>query len=205
MCNYNEKSQCNICNNTPVLQSYGNCIDPTYMIIGDVPTLHDISKQQPFTGEPGILLRTSMIKYGLTKTNTILTHLMPCCPLSNKLPNKNQVTTCIDKWLLNEIQLLNPQFILLIGTNVSRYIIGSHQRIDEVRRHIFDCMNVIPPPGKDPFSDKYNIEKIMIVTYHPSYILRQSNVEFQNILKKSFDSDIRRFRNLIHNPKSLFF
>jgi uracil-DNA glycosylase family 4 len=185
-----------------VIHSYGNLIDPTYMVIGGVPVEIDLLEDQPFSGEAGKILREAMGKCGLTKTNAVITNTIPCIPDKEQFRiDSNLVNLCVDWWILSEIERLKPQFLLLVGTTATKHLLGHHDEISLLRNQLFKTLLPKPPRGLDSFDDRYNMcFKAIKVTFHPAYIFGLGNSEYGKHLKDCFEDDVRKFRNLIDNP-----
>lgn len=180
-----------------VVCSIGNLIDPTYMMIGEAPGKDEVIKKQPFVGKAGIILRRGCIKHGFTKKNTVITNTIPCRPPNNKFPNDSVlVNTCISKWLLNEIELLKPKCILIVGSTPMKYLLGIKEGITKVRGRIFENLSVATQQGDDEFKDKYNVRIPTLITFHPSYLARNEHTELGIQLRQDFDKDLLKLKEL---------
>jgi uracil-DNA glycosylase len=186
-----------------VVCSVGNTTNPIYMIVGEAPGRDEVEKGQPFVGKAGQLLREMLIKYGLTKKNTLITNTIPCRPENNIFPNDPElIAKCMNMWLLEEIQLAKPKCILCVGATPMKYVLGIRDAITRVRGKVFESLSPQHPPGSDEFSNKYNINAKAIATFHPSYIIRNGNTELGTILKQQFESDIAKFKLLPESADS---
>jgi len=199
-----EKSKCRKCAvgtyYNRVVCSVGNLVNPIYLICGEAPGETEVEKGQPFCGPAGKILREELIKNDLNKDNTVITNTIPCRPYKNQFPSdKNMVASCINMWLLNEITLLKPRFILLLGSTAVKYVLGSTRPITEIRGQVHQFLHITTPDNTDSFSDSYNLNIKTIVTFHPSYLLRNGESEFGLHLRELFNSDIKKFKNFIDN------
>jgi len=189
-----------------VICSIGNTINPTYMICGEAPGKDEVRVGQPFVGKAGEVLRKEMIRAQLNKNNCVITNTIPCRPKDNQFPhNLKIVGECMDRWLLEEILLLKPKYILLVGSVPTKYVLGCGTPISKVRGQVFDCLSSTKPPLGDEFADKYNIRIKAIPTFHPSYIARNGGdkTEFGRALLSQFRSDIEKFKNLPNTELSM--
>ena len=206
----NEKSKCRKCSvglcYNKVVCSIGNLTNPTYMVIGEAPGETEVEKGQPFCGDAGKILREELIKNDLNKENTCITNTIPCRPFKNQFPaDKNLVANCMSMWLLNEIAILKPRFLLLCGSTPMKYILGTTRPITEVRGQIYQTLHVVCPEGSDSFDNMYNLNIKTMVTFHPSYLLRNGKSEFGIHLRDLFNSDIKKFKNFIDSSDNPIF
>jgi DNA polymerase len=209
--NYQEfnkcKSECRKCvvghQYNKVVTSVGNTTNPAYLLIGEAPGETEVEKGQPFCGPAGKILREELIKNELTMGNTCISNTLPCRPFKNQFPSdKNLVTRCISMWLLEEISLLKPKCLLLIGSTPMKYILGSPGPITEIRGQIFYDLHIEHPDGENSFSDKYNLNIPTMVVFHPSYILRNGRTEFGLFIRGQFNTDIAKFKSLGDGSKN---
>ena len=90
-----------------VVLSDGNKTNTKILIIGEAPGADEIKEGKPFIGKAGKLLRSTLEKYGINESNSVITNTMPCRPLNNKFPkDKKLVYRCRNRWLKQEIALL---------------------------------------------------------------------------------------------------
>jgi len=203
-----EKEKCRQCPvgniYNKVVLSTGNLINPTYMAIGEAPGRDEVTYGQPFVGKAGVVIRKAFSKNNLTTINTCITNTIPCRPQDNQFPSdSNLVNKCVSMWLLNEIILLKPRFILLIGSTPAKYLLNSDQPISKIRGQVFDQLNVVPSSGEDSFEDKFNLPILCIPTFHPSYIIRNEHTELGRIITPQFESDIEQFANLPNSGRAI--
>lgn len=179
------KSKCNSCEvgsaYKKVVLSDGNTLDPKVVIIGEAPGANEILEGRPFVGKAGKLLRSTLEKYGFNNSNLLITNVLPCRPLDNKFPkDRNIVKRCVDKWLLEEIRITNPDYILLVGAQPIKYILGL-SGVTKLRGslHSFQV-----------FATGRLIQ--CMPTYHPSYVLRKQYMSDGAMIREQFEQDIRR-------------
>lgn len=203
---YKEFDECKLkCRECPVgliydrvVLSVGNKVDPLYMVIGEAPGKDEVKVGQPFVGKAGNVLRKECITNRLTPKNTLITNTIPCRPENNQFPNdKDLVCRCMRRWILEEIQLIKPKYILLVGATPTKYVLGIKTPISKVRGQVFEGLTIQAESGEDTFQDCYNIPNIKCIpTFHPSYIVRNGSSELGKIVREQFQSDIRKFANL---------
>jgi len=157
-----------------VVLSDGNIINPIVMIIGEAAGSSEIEIGKPFVGRAGKLLRSTLNQFGYNKKNSIITNTIPCRPKDNKFPHDEQlIKTCMDKWLLKEIEILKPKFLLLIGSVPTKYLLNL-SGITSLRGKWFEYKSISCMP-----------------TYHPSYVLRKQYMQEGKEIEENFKNDIK--------------
>jgi len=175
------KNKCRACSIGPiydkVVLSTGCKTNPKVMIIGEAPGKDEIEAGEPFVGKAGKLLRLVLKNCGFCKANTLISNIIPCRPENNKFPQDVQlVKDCYDRWLKNEILLLQPDYMLLLGAQPLKYILNM-SGITNLRGKWYD----------------YTLNKVIkcMPTFHPSYVLRKQYMKEGKIIKRDFERDIK--------------
>jgi DNA polymerase len=162
-----------------VVCSDGSKVSPTVMVIGEAPGRDEVTEGKPFVGKAGKVLRAALNKYGFRKRNTVISNVIPCRPENNKFPtDKELVQTCADKWLFNEMKILQPKYLLLLGNQPLRFILGI-QGITRLRGNWY------------PFVVGDHSMECM-PTFHPSYVCRKEHMSDGPEVIKQFEGDIKR-------------
>ena len=139
----------------------GGSREPSLMIVGDIPRLLDEQQKQPFAGETGELLDKLLSHLDVSPDNIYFTNLLKCrTPLDNP-PQSNQAASCLS-YLKQQIKLLRPQLVLLLGRSTAQQVLGQNQPMAQLRqkRHFLQGIDV-------PFT----------ATYHPAYLLMQPRLK----------------------------
>lgn len=158
-----------------VVPSDGNKINPTVLIIGECPGADELVAGKPFIGKAGKLLRSTLNKFGYNENNSIITNTIPCRPCDNQFPKEVQlINSCMEKWLFQEIEILKPQYILLIGATPTKYLLKKKTGISLLRGQWFEFKN-IP----------------CVSTYHSSYVLRKQYMQEGKEIREDFEADIK--------------
>jgi len=156
-----------------VVLSDGCKTNPIVMVIGEAAGQTEIEFKQPFVGKAGKLLRYTLNKFGFRTHNTIITNVIPCRPLDNKFPTDiKMVQECVSRWLSVEIEMLKPKFMVLLGNQPLRFLLG--------RSGITSC--------RGEWFEKDGIK--MMPTYHPSYVIRKSHMSDGVSVQAEFEGDI---------------
>jgi len=161
-----------------VVRSFGCKNDPVAMVIGEAPGRDEIEEGQPFVGKSGKLLRLTLNEFGYRKNNTLISNVIPCRPENNQFPKDDAlVTECFNRWLRNEIVLVGPQFILLVGSQPLKFVLH-RQGITKNRGKTFHL--------------PWNKNISCIPTFHPSYVQRKSHMEDGEEITSLFRRDIKQ-------------
>jgi uracil-DNA glycosylase len=142
---------------------------PRVMVIGEAPGENEDAQGRPFVGQAGQLLDAMLDAVGLSRSaeakdaeQVFITNTLKCRPPGNRNPEPVELAAC-DGYLLRQIQLLKPQVIFALG----RFAITQTLRDPDL---------VAQPVGKLR-GRSYAVELAghkaqVIVSYHPSYLLR---------------------------------
>jgi len=125
--------------------------DPTskIMIIGDAPHRIDDQQGAMFSGELRELLRQLLLSIGLTFNDVYLSNLLKCAVPESRDLHDEEISACRG-FLMRQIELVAPQFILALGQVVGSALLGGPRMLDEMRLQAH-VVNDIP----------------MVVTYSP--------------------------------------
>ena len=176
------KSRCNICSigkvyNT-VVCSDGCKSNPLVLVIGEAAGSEEVEQGKPFIGKAGKLLRPILNEFGFRKSNTLISNVIPCRPKDNQFPKDDElVKACFEKWLKNEILITNPKYLLLVGSQPLKFILG-HEGITRIRGDWYN------------FSLEDRIIETM-PTYHPSFVLRKMYMDDGKKIMGQFRDDIK--------------
>jgi DNA polymerase len=177
-----DKSLCTACEigraYRKVVLSDGCKTNPLVLVLGEAPGADEIVEGKPFVGKAGKLLRQVLNDNGFSKRNTLISNIIPCRPQDNVFPQDSSlVTKCYDKWLRQEILLTKPRYVILLGAQPLKYVLGL-TGITKLRGDYYD----LPLPQ--------GFLKCM-PTFHPSYVLRKQYMEEGKQIRHQFENDIR--------------
>lgn len=152
-----------------VVLGVGN-LDAQIMFVGEAPGAEEEVQGEPFVGPAGQLLTKMIGAMGLRREDVYIGNIMNWRPemalnasgvqYGNRPPTAEEMAYCLPN-LRAQIDIVNPQLIVALGATAAAGLLGagSFKALGEVR-------------GKW----KEFAGKPLMVTYHPSYILRnQSN------------------------------
>jgi len=158
------------------------CKNPKVLIIGEAPGNLEVEQGKPFVGRAGKLLRVTLSKHGFNETNSLISNVLPCRPEGNKFPKEEDIVeACVNKWLMQEIELVKPKYILLVGSTSLYYLL-------KIR-------GITVNRGKWFYLSKEQQETgegvQCMPTYHPSYVLRKMYMTEGKQILEHFENDIK--------------
>lgn len=129
------------------------------VLIGEGPGRDEDIQGIPFVGAAGKLLDKIMNSIGLKRGEDVaIINSVKCRPPYNRDPLPEEMATC-RPFLERQIELLDPELIVLLGLPAVKTVLGIEDRLGALRGKVFEqeiC-------GK---------KRRIIVTYHPAYYLR---------------------------------
>ena len=148
------------CTNCSLSQTRANvvvgdgAIGAKIMFIAEAPGQKEDETGLTFQGKSGDLFNKMLNAMKLTRDDVFITNVVRCRPPQNRTPAPQEISACRG-YLLSQIALVNPQLIITFGATSARSMLDTQISLGRLRGQIHDW-NSIP----------------LIVTYHPSYLLR---------------------------------
>ena len=141
-------------------------LDAKIFFCGEAPGAEEEEQGEPFVGPAGQLLTRMILGMGLKRSDVYIGNIMnwrPEMPLTsagvqygNRPPSTEEMNYCLP-YLKAQIEIVNPDIIVALGSTAVQGLFGagSFRTLGEIRSQW-----------------KLFAEKPVMVTYHPSYILR---------------------------------
>jgi uracil-DNA glycosylase len=107
------------------------------MIIGEAPGKEEDESGHPFVGSAGRFLNHVLEGTGLERSDFFITNTVKCRPPKNRVPRKIEVGTCTANYLSEQIELLNPKLVMLLGATAAKTLLGV-KSIGEVRGRVVE-------------------------------------------------------------------
>ena len=149
--------KCKLCNNrTNIVFGSGNK-NADVMLIGEGPGADEDKQGEPFVGKAGQLMDKAFMGLGIDRQKLYIANIVKCRPPSNRVPEDDEATACLD-YLRNQVILVNPKIIVLMGSTALKNILGKEYGITSAR-------------GK--WVEKKGIQ--YMPTWHPAALLRDDN------------------------------
>ena len=128
------------------------------LIIGEGPGRNEDETGLPFVGRAGKLLDQILDSVGIdSNEDAYISNIVKCRPPENRKPSIEEMSSC-ESWLKEQIRLINPEVILLVGTTAVQGILGVKEGITKIRG------SWIEENGR-----------LYMPIFHPSYLLRNSS------------------------------
>ncbi|MDX9740538.1 MAG: uracil-DNA glycosylase [Gammaproteobacteria bacterium] len=124
------------------------------MVIGEAPGAEEDAQGLPFVGRAGQLLNEMLAAIGLPREAVYIANILKSRPPGNRDPLPEEAAACAD-FLRRQLALVRPRVILAVGRIAAQQLLASEQRVGALRGRVHEYAG-IP----------------LVVTYHPSYLLR---------------------------------
>jgi len=147
-------------------------LSPLVMVIGEGPGADEDRMGLPFVGKAGQLLDRMLASISLSRdTNCYIANIVKCRPPQNRDPLPDEQDACLP-FLETQIEILRPGMILCMGRIAAQRLLSTGDPVGKLRGS-FRSYGGIP----------------LLVTYHPSALLRNES------LKRPAWDDLKMFRS----------
>ena len=160
-------TKCKLCKNrNNVVFGTGNK-NATLMFIGEGPGADEDIQGIPFVGKAGKLMNLAFEAIGLKREDVYIANIVKCRPPSNRNPEDDEATACLD-YLRNQVILVKPKIIVLLGSVALKNILGKEYGITASRGKWIEKRGILYMP-----------------TWHPAALLRDETkkIDFIKDLK----------------------
>jgi len=149
-----------------IVLGVGN-LDAKIMFVGEAPGAEEELKGEPFVGPAGQLLTKMILGMGLKRTDVYIGNIMnwrpeiPTTPgaeqVGNRAPTEDEIRYCLP-YLRAQIEVVNPGLLVALGATATHGLLGfgTFKALGDVRGRWHEFAG-----------------RPLMVTYHPSYILRE--------------------------------
>lgn len=162
-----------------VIFGEGNKQAPIF-IIGEAPGRDEDLKGRPFVGESGQLLDKILHACGFNRhQHVFISNILKCRPPGNRTPSPEEISNC-KPYLLQQINLVDPQILILLGATALKSMVGQDQKITKVRGTWVRCENRLAMP-----------------VYHPSAVLRKPALKRETW--EDFQKIVYKYRKIINH------
>ena len=107
------------------------------MIIGEAPGKDEDETGSPFVGSAGRFLNHVLEGTGLSRADFFITNIVKCRPPKNRTPKRLEVDTCTSNYLFEQIELIDPELIMLLGGVAAKKILGV-KSVNDARGRIIE-------------------------------------------------------------------
>ena len=164
-------TKCKLCENRTNIVFGEGKKDTKIMFIGEGPGADEDKDGIPFVGKAGKLMDQALIGLGIKREELYITNIVKCRPPSNRNPEQDELEACLN-YLRNQVILIKPQIIVLLGSIALKNILGNEYSITSSRGKWIERKGIYYMP-----------------TWHPAALLRDENkkIEFWRDLKEVKD------------------
>ena len=175
--------RCRLCESrSKIVFGVGNEKSPL-VCVGEGPGAEEDAQGIPFVGRAGQLL-TQMIentakKEGirLLRDDVYICNVVKCRPPGNRAPEPDEMEIC-GQFLYRQLSAIRPKALCALGGTAARALTGHKEGVTKMRGHWFQWRD-IP----------------VMVTYHPSYLLRPYNQD----AKREAWQDLKKLLHFVYD------
>jgi uracil-DNA glycosylase family 4 len=142
------------------------------MVVGESPGPQDIATGEPFTGPAGDLLKRILASVGLRYKDCWLTNVVKFVSQGDEITN--DVVAFFTPYLFREIEAVNPEIVIAIGSTPTKALLKTKKPISQVRGHMQEANG-----------------RMVMPTFNPAYLLRDPTK------KKEVWDDIKQVREFL--------
>ena len=160
--------------------------DAEIMFVGEQPGDREDREGRPFVGPAGLLLDRALAEAGVDRRRVYVTNAVKHFKFEprgkrrlHKRPNASEIKIC-RRWLFEEIQAIGPRLIVALGATAAQGLAGRAIPVQSNRGAVLDVANGLR----------------VLVTIHPSALLRLQGEEEKRSAYASFLSDLRSIERL---------
>jgi uracil-DNA glycosylase family 4 len=153
------------------------------VFVGEGPGADEDEQGIPFVGRAGQLL-TQMIEgtakkegINLLRRDVYICNVVKCRPPGNRTPEPEEMEIC-GQFLYRQLAAIKPKAICVLGGTAARAVIGRKEGVTKMRGNWFKWRD-IP----------------VMVTYHPSYLLRPGNPD----AKREAWEDLKKVLHFVYD------
>jgi DNA polymerase len=156
------------------------------MLVGEQPGNDEDVAGRPFVGPAGHVLDTALEAAGIDRRTIYVTNAVKHFKFVRRgkrrlheRPSGEEVAIC-RVWNEIERSIVKPDVTIALGATAARSLMGKAVTISEVRGEVLDT-----PAGR------------LIVTIHPSYLLRIKDADDRKREYRAFVRDLKRARSFV--------
>lgn len=127
-----------------------------WLFVGEGPGADEDMQGEPFVGQAGKLLDSMLAAIQLKRgADVYIANAVKCRPPGNRTPTDEEMSSC-RPYLLKQLALIKPRLIVALGGVAAKTLLQTEEvKVGALRGKLLESQG-IP----------------LIVTYHPSYLLR---------------------------------
>jgi uracil-DNA glycosylase len=151
------------------------------MLVGEMPGDREDREGRPFVGPAGRELDRALQEAGIERRDLYVTNVVKHFKFEERgkrrihqTPKRGEVDACMP-WFDNEIKLVRPRALVLLGAVAAKALLGSGFRLT---RHRGDLLDV-------------DLAPVVTATIHPAAIVRTRDHDARRLERLRFVEDLR--------------
>jgi uracil-DNA glycosylase len=151
------------------------------VFVGEMPGDREDREGRPFVGPAGRELDKALDEVGIDRNEAYVTNVVKHFKFEERgrrrihqTPKRFEVEAC-RPWLEEELKLLEPEAMIVLGATAAKALFGSSFRITRQRGEILES----------------DLAPIVSATIHPSAILRAPDDDARQAERRAFTEDLR--------------
>lgn len=191
--------------------------DTELMFVGEGPGKSEEEVGRPFVGASGLILDALFNEYGINRDSIYITNAISCrsCAIFDKQfedgkktktekdvpPPKTAIEACRER-LLEQIYIVNPAVIVLLGSVALKAVAGPEYKLKE---WLGECLTITIPGRTKLGDEKRKLTYTAISTWHPSFLIRTNSIynDSPDSIAVQFARHIQKAIELIKSYKTL--
>jgi len=142
------------------------------LVVGESPGPQDIATGEPFTGPAGDLLKRILASIGLRHNDCWLTNVVKFVSQGDEVTR--EVIEFFTPYLFREIEAVNPEIIIAIGSTPAKALLNTKKPISQIRGQMQEVNG-----------------RMVMPTFNPAYLLRDATK------KKEVWDDMKQVREFL--------
>lgn len=138
------------------------------LFLGEAPGKHEDDTGRPFQGVAGQILRALMHTAGVSILSSHILNVLKCRPPGNRNPTDEELANC-RPFLKHQLKIVRPKTVVAMGRFAQAFV------LDEDPSKI----QVLKNAGRET---EYKGTPV-VLTFHPSYISRNTNPQVEAAFK----------------------
>jgi DNA polymerase len=134
-------------------------LQPTVCFMGEAPGADEDRSGEPFVGRAGQLLTKIIEAMQLKRDEVYILNALKCRPPQNRTPVPEEIEHC-QPFVESQLEILQPKYIVCLGAVAVRSLLGLSLPVGSLRGRFH----------------QYRQARV-VVTYHPSYLLRNESAK----------------------------
>ncbi|MCA9694380.1 MAG: uracil-DNA glycosylase [Myxococcales bacterium] len=149
------------------------------MFVGEAPGADEDRQGVPFVGRAGQRLTAFLDELSLPREQVYIANVLKCRPPGNRDPQPNEVAEC-SRFLEAQIRAIQPRVLIALGRHAASLLL---------RRQNLTLRNLRGRTWKYEQA-KGSVAIPLIVTYHPSFVLRREGDDARRGVKRHGPSEV---------------